>query len=410
MLPIISASGLSKKYRYGQSQPYFTLRDTLMGLLGKPTHLLTKQQPLLQKNEFWALKNITFDVFPGEVLGIIGPNGSGKSTLLKILSRITPPTTGQAVIRGRLASLLEVGTGFNPELTGQENLYLNGAILGMSKREIDSKFNQIVEFSGVSEFINTPVKRYSSGMYVRLAFAIAAHLEPEILLIDEVLAVGDSEFQKKCLQKMDDITTSGKRTILFVSHNMSAVKNLCKRCLVLNKGEIVFMGSTDDAISYYLSSNRSLDAVPVSKRTDRIGNGLVKFTSIKFPHVFVSGQPAAIVLGFESKLPAKKSEIVVELRIMSPFGLLLFSLSNKFTGEDFNRLNSIGKFTCSLPSLPLDKGEYAIEARCKVDREITDKIENIAKFYVEEGDFFGSGRSVSEGRGHFLVKHRWEVD
>lgn len=236
--PIIEINNVSKKYRIGIKQPYYSLRDTLTNTIISPFKNLSfkpKDKNKLAKDEFWALKNISFKVMPGEVLGIIGRNGAGKSTLLKILSQITPPTSGEIKLRGRVASLLEVGTGFHPELTGRENIFLNGAILGMSQSEIKKKFEEIVEFAEISQFLDTPVKHYSSGMYTRLAFAIAAHLEPEILLIDEVLAVGDAQFQKKCLGKMGEISKQG-RTVLFVSHNLSSIERLCSRAILLEDG------------------------------------------------------------------------------------------------------------------------------------------------------------------------------
>src|ERR1035441_766765 len=263
--PIISVEHLSKKYRIthqGQRQQYETLRDVLAA---KSKHMLARLKPgktgdsnglstRSTKEDFWALKDVSFQVQPGEVLGIIGRNGAGKSTLLKILSRITDPTGGRVTIRGRVASLLEVGTGFHPELTGRENIFLNGAILGMRKAEIRRKFDEIVAFSEVEKFLDTPVKRYSSGMYVRLAFAVAAHLEPEILIVDEVLAVGDAEFQKKCLGKMKDVSTKEGRTVLFVSHNLTAVKALCKTGLLLQKGQLLRRGSSQEVLDSYLSS------------------------------------------------------------------------------------------------------------------------------------------------------------
>ena len=240
----ISVSNVSKKYIIGK-QKDSSLRGSLQSVIKrKDTH----------EDEFMALSDLNFEIKKGEVLGIIGKNGAGKSTLLKILSQITKPTTGRIEINGRVASLLEVGTGFHPELTGRENIYLNGTILGMSRKEVSSKFEEIVEFSGVEKFIDTPVKHYSSGMYVRLAFAVAAHLEPEILIIDEVLAVGDAEFQKKCLGKMKDVANEG-RTVIFVSHNMSAVKTMCKKGLVLSKGEAKFFGDVDEAVGYYFGVN-----------------------------------------------------------------------------------------------------------------------------------------------------------
>ena len=231
MTPIIEVKGLSKKYKIGEAQPYLTLRDTLAGLF---THPFQKIKEGLQKDEFWALKDINFTVEPGEVVGIIGRNGAGKSTLLKILSRITPPTSGEVILRGRVGCLLEVGTGFQQELTGRENIFLNGAILGMSQSEIKKKFNEIVDFAEIEKFINTPVKHYSSGMYMRLAFSIAAHLDPDILIVDEVLAVGDIEFQEKCIGKMDQIAKKEGKTVLFVSHNLDAIRKLCHRCIFVN--------------------------------------------------------------------------------------------------------------------------------------------------------------------------------
>ena len=230
MSAIIEVNNLGKKYLIGEKERYLALRDKL-------AHPIKALKNTRSSEVFWALSDISFSVEKGEVLGIIGKNGSGKSTLLKILSKITPPTTGEVCLRGRVGSLLEVGTGFHPELTGRENIYLSGSILGMRKKEIDKKFEEIVNFSGVEAFLDTPIKRYSSGMSVRLGFAVAAHLEPEILLVDEVLAVGDAEFQKKCLGKMGEITKQGARTIIFISHNMAAINQLCDRVLLLENGQ-----------------------------------------------------------------------------------------------------------------------------------------------------------------------------
>ncbi|MCX6782239.1 MAG: ABC transporter ATP-binding protein [Candidatus Magasanikbacteria bacterium] len=255
-MPIIEVKNVSKKYQIGERQPYLALRDTLSAIVKAPVRWLrSRHSPTkVSDSEFWALKDINFSVEPGEVLGIIGRNGAGKSTLLKLLSQITPPTTGEIKLNGRVGSLLEIGTGFHPELTGRENVYLNGAILGMRKREIEKKFDEIVDFAGIEKFLDTPVKRYSSGMYVRLAFAVAAHLEPEILVIDEVLAVGDAEFQKKCLGKMDEVTKKEGRTILFVSHNMGAIRSLCRRVITLEKGRLVGDDSASVSIEKYINN------------------------------------------------------------------------------------------------------------------------------------------------------------
>lgn len=409
MKQVIKVQNISKKYKYGQRQPYYTLRDTLINFMKYSGGLFRKSTNLV-KGEFWALNNIDFPVNEGEVLGIIGANGAGKSTLLKVLSRITPPTKGKAELKGRVGSLLEVGTGFHPELTGRENIYLNGAILGMSRKEIEAKFDEIVEFSGLKKFLDTPVKRFSSGMYVRLAFAVAAHLDLEIMLIDEVLAVGDVKFQKKCLRKMSDITQQNKRTILFVSHDMAAIKNLCDSCIVLDKGNMVYQGETDKAIEFYMKRSLSKIEIPLDERKDRSGSGDIRFTGISFENNMYSGEPAVITLDYTSKVPGVKKHIGVEIKVRSLSGEMLFSLCNIYTGDDINSVKKSGRLLCKIPSLPLDKGEYIIDIRSKVDLHEADFVENAAKFYVESGDFFGSGRSIAKGRGYFLVKHNWELE
>jgi len=284
--PVIQVRNLSKRYRIGLKE---SRKDTFVGQVGAvlraPIDNFRKLRSLGKfkdddESVFWALRDINFDVQQGEVLGIIGHNGAGKSTLLKILSRITEPTAGEIRIRGRVSSLLEVGTGFHPDLTGRENIYMNGTILGMTRREIDSKFDEIVDFSGVEKYIDTPVKRYSSGMTVRLAFSVAAHLEPEILIIDEVLAVGDAEFQKKCLGKMKDVSGEG-RTVLFVSHNMGAVKSLCSKGLLLKGGQVLFTGVTDETIKRYIHNRVQAEIKGiVSKDMRRFHSGEVFISQV----------------------------------------------------------------------------------------------------------------------------------
>lgn len=285
----IRAENLGKRYRLGQAQPrYDTLRDALAHGLRGPRTWIGRQGKAARgdaANAHWALKDISFEVNHGEVIGVIGRNGAGKSTLLKVLSRITEPTVGRAVIHGRVGSLLEVGTGFHPELTGRENIYLNGAILGMRRDEIDRKFDEIVAFSELGSFLDTPVKRYSSGMYVRLAFAVAAHLEPEILVVDEVLAVGDVQFQQKCLGKMQDVAHRG-RTVIFVSHNMDAVQRLCSRCLLLDRGTVALAGPTADAVRHYLSQTtmRGLPGewIDISTVPSTRGTGEARFVALQY--------------------------------------------------------------------------------------------------------------------------------
>lgn len=283
--PIIEVKNVGKKYNINHSSGgYIALRDVLANVVKSPFSFLKNKAKqvagLDKKEEFWALKDISFNVNRGEVVGVIGANGAGKSTLLKILSQITPPTEGEVILRGRVGSLLEVGTGFHPELSGRDNIFLNGAILGMKRKEIEKKFDAIVAFANIEKFLDTPVKHYSSGMYVRLAFSVAAHMEPDILLVDEVLAVGDAEFQKKCLGKMDEITKSHGRTILFVSHNLAAIRNLCHRTILIEKGKIAFSGRTEEAISKYILSPRlhELENLSIKDRSHRT-NGAVLFKS-----------------------------------------------------------------------------------------------------------------------------------
>jgi lipopolysaccharide transport system ATP-binding protein len=307
--PIIAVENLGKKYRLqhkAELQRYSALRD----VLAEQAKRLFRRSPVRaqQTEEFWALKDVSFELQPGEVVGIIGRNGAGKSTLLKILSRITEPTTGRVRLRGRIASLLEVGTGFHQELTGRENIYLNGAILGMSRLEIRSKFDEIVAFSEVEKFLDTPVKRYSSGMYVRLAFGVAAHLEPEILVVDEVLAVGDAEFQKKCLGKMQDVSKGG-RTVLFVSHNMSAIQSLCAAAVVLERGRMRFLGKIDAAIAEYLKSirNDGGDGHAIS-----LGSGLRITRMAVRPGTIHSGDP----VWFEIQITPVRPTVIRELSLL----------------------------------------------------------------------------------------------
>lgn len=281
---VIKIENIGKRYNIAHQQGgYISLRDVLTNILKNPFNFLKQKAKkvagIAKNEEFWALRNISFEVKKGEVVGVIGRNGAGKSTLLKILSQITPPTEGEIKINGRVGSLLEVGTGFHPELSGRENIFLNGAILGMTREEIAKKFDDIVAFSGVEKFLDTPVKRYSSGMYVRLAFSVAAHMEPDILIIDEVLAVGDAEFQKKCLGKMDEITKKEGRTIIFVSHNMAAIQQLCKSCIWISNGNIKEIGKTEEVVSNYLNvgqkNNLAIKTFPDNQ------NKQVQFTKIE---------------------------------------------------------------------------------------------------------------------------------
>ncbi|HEV8438084.1 MAG TPA: ABC transporter ATP-binding protein [Methylomirabilota bacterium] len=336
--PVIRAEGLSKSYRIGgPAPPVGHLREALTEMLAAPFRRLARGTNQGPAGEFWALRDVSFEVERGEVLGIIGRNGAGKSTLLRIISRVTEPTAGRVELRGRVGSLLEVGTGFHPELTGRENVYLNGTILGMRKREIDRKFDEIVAFAEVERFIDTPVKRYSSGMYVRLAFAVAAHVDTEIMVVDEVLAVGDAEFQKKCLGKMDDVAQTG-RTVLFVSHNMAAVQRLCARGMLLDRGSVVTAGAIGGVVRHYLQDEASGDVARFAPGA-RSGAGWARIADVRLlddndrP---AAGRPCDSDLRFEldvevadaAKSGGSLRGLVLELVICSEQGQPLLSLMN----------------------------------------------------------------------------------
>lgn len=344
--PIIKVEHLGKKYRIGEYQPYYSLRDSISGLFRR-----RQKRPT---DTIWALKNVNFEVQAGEVVGIIGKNGAGKSTLLKILSRITPPTQGKITIRGRVASLLEVGTGFNPELTGRENIYLNGAILGMARREIAKKFDEIVSFSEIEKFLDTPVKHYSSGMYVRLAFAVAAHLEPEILIVDEVLAVGDAQFQRKCIGKMQDVAGRG-RTVVFVSHNMAAIAQLCERTLLINKGRVVVNGPTQEAIAKYLAMNATSQSA-VNLRGPKLRKNSLANSGLKWQSIVImnsQGTPSDHI-GYQEPF-----QLRLKVRVTRPIQdvRLGFAIQSALGFPIFNTFQTDAKLPTSY-----EPGEYSFRA------------------------------------------------
>jgi lipopolysaccharide transport system ATP-binding protein len=358
-MSIISVENLSKQYRIGTKLPYKTFRETLMNAIASPR--LFRKNSVSDDNAIWALKDVSFEVQQGEVLGIIGRNGAGKSTLLRILSRVTEPTKGEVKMQGRVGSLLEVGTGFHPELTGRENIFLNGAILGMRKEEIKKKFDEIAAFAEIDKFLDTPVKRYSSGMYVRLAFAVAAHLEPEILLVDEVLAVGDAQFQKKCLGKMGDVAREG-RTVLFVSHNMTAIKTLCSKSILLKNGSIDRYGETNTVVDSYLSTSASVLIQVWDAPETAPGNEEVKVKRIELIPQFKNGSQNITVetpLNIEFQfwyLKTKSSLINVSMHLYNVNGELIFA-----TGSPQVDLQpGLSKFTCHIPGDFLNDGIYKI--------------------------------------------------
>lgn len=362
----------------------------------------------------WALKDVNFEVKQGEVLGIIGRNGAGKSTLLKVLSRITAPTTGECRVKGRIASLLEVGTGFHPELTGKENVYMNGAILGMKKKEIDDKFDEIVDFSGVEQFINTPVKRYSSGMYVRLAFAVAAHLEPEILLVDEVLAVGDASFQKKCLGKMGDVAKEG-RTILFVSHNMIAVRQLCGRGMVFDGGKVHIFRTVEEAVRNYIESVQAIVfKTNLANRTDRKGSQWLKFTRIAIIDAegneltqVTSGQDIRVRFHYRADEQKRNAVVLVGFNVKSNQGYLLANLNSSDTGHNTLDIYPQGYLECCWSKFQLRSGTYDCDLFCSVDGEIVDWLQSAFTISVMDGNYYGTGKLIERNHGDILIDHWW---
>ena len=411
--PIITARGVSKRYVLGAAAARTnSLREAITNAVSAPFRAFRGASA--PDREFWALDDVSFDIMPGEAVGIVGRNGAGKSTLLKVLSRITEPTKGRIELRGRIASLLEVGTGFHAELTGRENVYLNGTILGMRKREIDRKFDAIVDFAEVERFIDTPVKRYSSGMYVRLAFAVAAHLEPEILVIDEVLAVGDAEFQRKCLGKMGDVAQAG-RTVLFVSHNMAAVRGLCTRAILLEKGRVAIDGDTDRVVSAYLSkhargASRDQSEWNYRRRGERI--------AIESVQVLVRGEPTAIVqsgdevtfrVGYRALTPAAIGDDFSICVILYSEGHRLTNLwTNAALGRGIAAAER-GTIDCVVSRWPFRSGIVRVDLFTHVGVDTQDVIEECATFDSHDGDFYGSGM-IPDPLDIILLDHEWRAD
>jgi homopolymeric O-antigen transport system ATP-binding protein len=424
---ILKATNISKQYRLGVIGTG-TLSHDLNRWWSK---VRGKDDPFLkvgevndrsttgESNYVWALQDINFEVQRGEVLGIIGKNGAGKSTLLKLLSRVTSPSTGEIKTKGRIASLLEVGTGFHPELTGRENIYLNGAILGMTKAEIKIKEAEIIDFSGCERYIDTPVKRYSSGMTVRLAFAVAAHLEPDILVVDEVLAVGDAEFQKKAIGKMQDISKGEGRTVLFVSHNMAAVKSLCTRAMVLEHGKMVFEGNTDEAVNFYLSNKELVVNSNLGELKNRIGNGEVKFCEFylendegKIVNQVLNGE--AISLCFKVKANNLKT---VKTKI--DIGFSIHTLDEQVIAVLYSSYQSIildiiekGEYLvkCKLSNIAFNEGEYIVRGRILSNNEESDWLkEPLGILNVVKGDFYQTGNLGFVGKSKVLIKGEWEL-
>ncbi|PKL70357.1 MAG: ABC transporter ATP-binding protein [Methanomicrobiales archaeon HGW-Methanomicrobiales-1] len=410
----IRVSHLGKKYAIGGLQEqYHTLRDAIVNSLKAPFKILHRTPP---EDGFWALKGVSFQIESGEIVGIIGHNGAGKSTLLKILSRITTPTEGCVELHGRVGSLLEVGTGFHSELTGRENIFLSGSILGMKRHEVERKFDDIVKFSEIEQFIDTPVKRYSSGMYVRLAFAVAAHLEPEILLVDEVLAVGDASFQKKCLGKMGEVGREG-RTVIFVSHNLTAVKALCNRCIVISAGQIQFDGDTNEAIDYYLGYKNSPDEeiIPIAERTrERYCNLRAKIMEItvisdeqRNPKMINPFKPLIVQLTVEAKSDVRCS---ATLYISDEIQNICMFDTQLIDGRDVSLKPGMNIIECYMSPLNLYAGDYLIKCELNIHgQEHIDRVHDAYSFSIDSCDPKGSGYNIVKGyHGIFYINHDWK--
>lgn len=407
--PIISVRNLSKIYTLGERLPYYSFRDTLSDIFKT-----SFKKECLVKDQFYALKDVSFDIHEGDVVGIVGRNGAGKSTLLKILSRITPPTSGEIVLRGRVASLLEVGTGFHSELTGRENIFLNGAILGMTRAEIKKKFEEIVDFAEIEKFLDTPVKHYSSGMYMRLAFSVAAHLEPEILLIDEVLAVGDQQFQQKCLGKMSQVSKQG-RTILFVSHNLSAIERLCESSLLLTKGEVQSTGSTPKIISKYINTNKQYQVKEKLNTSNRSGDGEVLFSKIiiNSNKNITCGKPFTVQAHYQSNFSILKN-CRFGISIKDARNNLCLILSSEQVYNALPNLKGFGMFKILINKLPLSIGTYYLDLFLEVNGVIKDSLQDCYSMNVLDGNYYpDSIRQVPsgfEGRSGVLIDFEIKYD
>lgn len=417
MLPIIEVNHLSKEYNLRRSIKHETFREYLIRKVSfASAHSSEGREDPARR--FRALDDVSFEVAQGDVIGIVGRNGAGKSTLLKIISKVTDPTIGTITLRGRLGSLLEVGAGFHPELTGRENVYLHGAILGMSKAEIDSCFDEIVAFSEIEKFLDVPIKRYSSGMYLRLAFAVAAHLKTEILLADEVLAVGDIAFQRKCLRKMREVNRQG-RTVLFVSHNMAAVSELCRRGLVLDVGKLIFDGSVKEAIQLHTSmifntQNSHSHIINLTEALDRRSpqgkflQAIELYTNHQQP--LLRGIPvgASLKVRVHFSLPHPTSAFNVGLGFNNTFGQRVFTAHTLFEpGMDHAQIVGAQVAVCEIPSLTLLPGDYVLRVWLDIGNVEADLIDSAARIKVLESDYYGSGKLPNDGA--FVLEQHWSL-
>ena len=423
----IKVEGLYKQYRLGMIGAD-SLKDDIKILLGRLRGKTVEQLYKVDANDrmtgksdyVWALHDLNFEIKKGEIMGIIGRNGAGKSTLLKVLSKVTGPTKGKIHVNGRIASLLEVGTGFHPELSGRENIFLNGAILGMSKKEIKSKLDEIIDFSGIGKYLDTPVKRYSSGMKVRLGFAVAAHLDPEILIVDEVLAVGDAEFQKKCIGKMNDVSKNQGRTVLFVSHNMGSVMELCDRGILMQNGTVKNVGTIEEIVPEYLNAFKSEkmtnDLASVEKR---IGNGDIQFEKMTFLNendeevsFGLSGQKIKLKLDLKVNTLQYYPRLHISVKFVDKNDRPMFYVSNSVSnGTEYQLEDGVKKFSIiiTVDKLPLNTGIFPFHLFCSDVRNLFDEINFANELKVEGGNFYSSAKLPPADVSSFLVENEWDL-
>ena len=417
----VRVEDLSKRYRIGaQLNSDEALVSSLARQLAAPLRNYRRLRDLRrfadekdEENVVWALRDVSFELAPGDILGVVGRNGAGKSTLLKVLSRITEPTTGRVDLRGRVASLLEVGTGFHPDLTGRENVFLNGTMLGMSRREVASRLDDILEFAEIHKFADTPVKRYSSGMYVRLAFSVAAHLDPDVLIADEVLAVGDAEFQRKSLGEMRGVAEGG-RTVIFVSHNHALVSSLCNRAIWLERGRLMGSGDVEDVLNVYAASQESHGS-DVAHRTDRLGNARVHVTEtfLREPGgapttAVAAGRPLELVVRYAGD--GELGRLSVNVTIETLLRERIATVSNLLSGDELTSVPATGALVCSLEGLPLNEGDYMLTVRLDVDGQTADFIADTSRFHVDPAGFYATRAVPGARSGALLLEHGWRLE
>ena len=416
----VRVEGISKRYRIGaEHNSDEALISSLVRQVAAPVRNYRRLRDLRRfeedqpENVVWALRDVSFELAPGDILGVVGRNGAGKSTLLKVLARITEPTEGRAELRGRVASLLEVGTGFHPDLTGRENVFLNGTMLGMSRREVASRLDEILEFAEIRKFADTPVKRYSSGMYVRLAFSVAAHLDPDVLIADEVLAVGDAEFQRKSLGEMRSVAEGG-RTVIFVSHNHALVSSLCNRAIWLEQGRVQAEGDVEEVMATYAAS-QSVGVADVAHRTDRLGNGRIHVTEtfLREPggtpaNAVSAGPPLELVVRYRGE--GELGRLVVSVTIETLLRERIATISNVLSGDALESIPATGELVCSLAGLPLNEGDYMCTVKLEVDGQTADFIADTSRFHVNPAGFYETQALPGARSGPLLLDHRWRLE